>query len=96
VKKVGGRANDPKSGFCTLYESGFHKFLYIVRISTKRLPAACWTAGTARYHLYLISVPAFTIRYAALWRYRIRPFACASRFLLESADEIVPRSSAER
>ena len=53
VKKVGGRANDPKSGFRTLYESGFHKVLSVVRISTNILLAACWTAGTAPYHLYL-------------------------------------------
>jgi hypothetical protein len=96
VKKFGGRANDPKSGFRTLYESGFHRLLYVVRISTNKILAACWTAGTARYHLYLISVAGSISKNAASWRYRIRLFECASRVLLVSVDETVPRSSAKR
>jgi hypothetical protein len=66
VKKVGGRANDPKSGFRTFYKSGFHKLLSVVRISTNRLLAASWTAGTARYHWYLISVVGSISKDAAL------------------------------
>src|SRR5215470_679521 len=96
VKKVGGRANDPKSGFRTLYESSFHRLLSSVPISTNTLRATCWTAGTAPHHLYLISVAGSITKDTALWRYRIRLFARASRFLLVSADEIVPRSSAKR
>jgi len=48
------------------YKSGFHKLLSSVRVGTNTLQAARCADAPASGILYLISVPASIIRYAAL------------------------------